>query len=80
MELGIRPEHVSVVDNVSENVIVADFISYDDIGSSRILNCKFDSQAIRVKIPRGHPVPNRGKINLKLPKEKLLTYQDGMLL
>jgi glycerol transport system ATP-binding protein len=80
VELGIRPEHVSVVDNVSENVIVADFISYDDIGSSRILNCKFDSQAIRVKIPRGHPVPNRGKINLKLPKEKLLTYQDGMLL
>jgi glycerol transport system ATP-binding protein len=80
VELGIRPEHISVVAHGADNVIAADFLSYDDVGSNRILNCRFDGQPIRVKVPRSDELPTRGRINLKLPSEKLLTYQDGLLI
>ena len=61
------------------NVITAEHISVSDMGSTRVLNCKFGDDIIRAKILRDQPVPKLGRINLLLPSEKLLAYQDGRI-
>lgn len=77
IEVGIRPEYVQVVESLGPNVITAELLSFSDMGSIRVLNCKFGDSVIRAKILRDAPVPGLGPINLLLPSEKLLAYQDG---
>jgi glycerol transport system ATP-binding protein len=78
LEFGIRPEHIEVHQGTGENVVTADFFSHDDLGSTRILNCRFGTGVIKVKVARSFEVPNHGPINLKLPKSNLLAYREGL--
>lgn len=78
LEFGIRPEHIEVHQGSGDNVVTADFFSHDDLGSTRILNCRFGTGVIKVKVARSFEVPNHGPINLKLPKSNLLAYREGL--
>ena len=78
LEFGIRPEHITVHDGTGENVVAAEFLSHDDLGSTRILNCRFGGSVIKVKVARSFQIPQPGRINLKLPKTNLLAYRDGL--
>jgi glycerol transport system ATP-binding protein len=78
LEFGIRPEHIQVHEGTGENVVTADFFSHDDLGSTRVLNCRFGTGVIQVKVPRSFEVPHHGPINLRLPKGNLLAYREGL--
>jgi glycerol transport system ATP-binding protein len=78
-EAGIRPEYVQVVNSAGENVLSTNLIGFDDLGATRILNCQFGDGVIKARVPREFAIPARGEVLLKLPAEKLLSYQDGLL-
>lgn len=78
LEFGIRPEYVKVAGGPGDNVLTADFIGFDDLGSTRVMNCLFAGELIKVKVPRSFEVPQQGRIDIKLPKENLLAYKDGL--
>ncbi|MCX6444569.1 MAG: ABC transporter ATP-binding protein [Actinobacteria bacterium] len=79
LEVGIRPEYVSVASAPGENVLEADLLGHDDLGSVRVLKCISGGAPISVKIPRSQGIPASKKLHLKLPSEKLWVYQDGNL-
>lgn len=80
VELGIRPEYVQVTQGLGPNVITAEHVAMSDMGATRILTCTVGDSVIRAKILRDAPIPQRGPINLLLPQDKVLAYQDGNLI
>jgi glycerol transport system ATP-binding protein len=79
IEVGIRPEYVSLVTGAGENVIEAELLGHDDLGSVRVLKCVSGGSPISVKIPRSEGLPAGKNLFLKLPSEKSWLYQDGHL-
>lgn len=77
IQLGIRPEYVELHSGSGENVISAELIGIDDLGSTRILNCRFGEGIIKAKIPRSTTPPPLGKVGLRLPKEKVIGFKGG---
>jgi glycerol transport system ATP-binding protein len=79
MEVGIRPEYISLATGAGENVIEAELLGHDDLGSVRVLKCVSGGFPISVKIPRSQGLPAGKSLLLKLPAEKSWLYQDGHL-
>ena len=78
LEFGIRPEHISVRDGLGENIVSAEFVGYDDLGSTRVLNCRLGAELIKVKVARALQIPQLGQIYLEFPKANLLAYREGL--
>ena len=79
IEVGIRPEYVTLAKGAGENVIEAELLGHDDLGSVRVLKCVSGGSPVSVKIARSEGLPADKKLFLKLPSEKSWLYQDGHL-
>lgn len=79
LEVGIRPEYVSLASGSGANVIQAELLGHEDLGSVRVLKCVSAGTPISVKIPRSQGLPTSKQFSLSLPSEKLWVYQDGHL-
>ena len=79
IEVGIRPEYVTLVKGAGENVIEAELLGHDDLGSVRVLKCVSGGSPVSVKIPRSEGLPASKNLFLKLPADKSWLYQDGHL-
>jgi glycerol transport system ATP-binding protein len=80
LEVGIRPEYVTIAKSAGENVIEAELLGHDDLGSVRVLKCVSGGTPISVKIARSEGLPADKKLLLKLASDKLWLYQDGRLI
>lgn len=78
IQIGIRPEYVELHSGSGENVISVELLGVDDLGSTRILNCRFEGQFIKAKIPRSITPPLLGQITLRLPKSKVIGFKGGL--
>jgi glycerol transport system ATP-binding protein len=78
IHLGIRPEYVELYSGSGENVVSAELVGVDDLGSTRILNCRFEGQFIKAKIPRSVTPPALGTVGLRLPKAKVIGFKGGL--
>lgn len=74
VELGIRPEYISLSD---EEGIPVQTLSIDDVGKHIVVRCKLGSQTINVIVPEGSTVPENPK--LVFAQDKLNVYQDDLL-
>jgi glycerol transport system ATP-binding protein len=79
IEVGIRPEYVTLAKGAGENVIEAELLGHDDLGSVRVLKCVSGGSPVSVKIPRSEGLPASKNLFLKLPADKSWLYQDGHL-
>jgi ABC-type sugar transport systems, ATPase components len=80
LQLGIRPEYVSVSSSSrGKNVLGAEIVGVQDQGNTRVVTCRVGDQTLRMKLPREIQVPESGALALHLPVEKSLLYLDGNL-
>lgn len=80
LQLGIRPEYVSVAPSSrGKNVIGAEVIEVQDQGNTRVVSCAVGGQTLKMKLPREIEVPSAGPVSLRLPVEKSLLYVNGNL-
>jgi glycerol transport system ATP-binding protein len=79
IEVGIRPEYVTLAKGAGENVIEAELLGHDDLGSVRVLKCVSAGSPVSVKIARSEGLPASKNIFLKLAADKSWLYQDGHL-
>jgi glycerol transport system ATP-binding protein len=80
IEVGIRPEYITLAKGAGENVIEAELLGHDDLGSVRVLKCVSGGSPVSVKIARSEGLPADKKLFLKLPSDKSWLYQDGRLI
>ena len=80
IEIGIRPEYITLASAPGQNVIEAQLVSHDDLGSVRVLKCVASGHPVSVKVQRSHGLPAASSLFLHLPQEKLWLYRDGKIL
>jgi glycerol transport system ATP-binding protein len=80
IEIGIRPEYITLASAPGQNVIEAQLVSHDDLGSVRVLKCVASGHPVSVKVQRSHGLPAASSLFLHLPQEKLWLYRDGKML
>jgi glycerol transport system ATP-binding protein len=78
VEIGIRPEYISLGDAEGTKLPVQ-VSSIQDQGNSRVVSCRVGTQSLKMKLPREVEVPSSGSITVTLPKNKSLIYVGGNL-
>lgn len=79
VELGIRPEYVSIGQTSTGNHCPAEVTSIQDMGGTYVLTCDVQGQKVQVKVPRAQELPQGSSVMLSLPADKCLPYVDGQL-
>lgn len=74
VELGIRPEYISLSENEG---IPSETVSVEDVGKHIIVRCKIGTQLVNVIAPEGASIPKKPK--LVFAKGKINIYQDDVL-
>jgi glycerol transport system ATP-binding protein len=79
ISLGVRPEHLSFVDQMDKDSFPASILSIEDHGSVRILELALGDARARMKLAREKTVPSRNsKIAVRF--NRFCYYLNGQLI
>ncbi|MDP1720037.1 MAG: ABC transporter ATP-binding protein [Candidatus Nanopelagicaceae bacterium] len=80
IQIGIRPEYLSIARDDGENSIPATIVDISDFGSLRVLKVTIGGQIARLKVSREDGIPSSREILLNFPAKKTMIYRDSQLL
>ncbi|WP_374383783.1 ABC transporter ATP-binding protein [Dongia sp.] len=78
LQLGIRPEHLSLAGATEQPLVTGPIVTQQDCGSSRIALVQVGETIVRVKVGRDDVLPE-GMAALSAPRDKWCLYADGAL-
>lgn len=77
-ELGVRPEHVQLLERgVREDALPVSIRSVDDLGRHKVVHVGLDDLNLQVLLPEGMPLPLAPAIHLQAERVKI--YGDSQL-
>ncbi len=79
VRLGIRPEHVQILEAAHETAFDARIVDRHDQGRVMVVDIEIGGCAIKAKVPRGaDPAPGRAWV--RFPAERVRFYAEGRLI
>jgi glycerol transport system ATP-binding protein len=79
VQVGVRPEYVSIAADPGPNTFPGRLRGVSDHGAQRVIEVEVAGQTIRVKAPREAGIPAGEEVLVHLPRAKVLPYADGRL-
>jgi len=79
IKVGIRPEFVHIWAEPSEDALLCDVTTCEDLGTYKILTMRLGQQNIKARLDEDQPIPN-GKAYVSFPQQWLKVYVDEFLL
>jgi glycerol transport system ATP-binding protein len=78
LELGVRPEHVSLLEQGASDVAVpVRILGVDDLGRHKVVQLGLDDLRLQALLPEGVPLPLAPAIHLQ--RERVKIYRDSRL-
>jgi glycerol transport system ATP-binding protein len=78
LELGIRPEFVTLSAHQDTGAAPATIAAVEDLGNFKIIDARLERSIVKIKLSEDQEVP-AGQAYLRFPPEWAMLYADGIL-